>query len=264
MTIADPRWAVAAAPVRSLQNPTDSDTEAVVTLLREAVPTTCAGLVPYYAAGFGPYLAAALTPPTPCRTVFIRYVRAGGDICAVADWRLLGTCLFLNGIAVATQQRGQRHGSRLLGDGERLGRLLGCDTLALDVSTTNPAARRLYERHGFVERTYAEWLRVCPKAAGKAEVRLLDWPSFAAHRSAYGFGDVRAVRRNRDHVVRVIGRALRVPADEDGPVLAAVLSVSVGADQAFAVRSTSASSPSSEAFVHFTRMNRALTAGTTG
>ncbi|WP_197087806.1 N-acetyltransferase [Micromonospora sp. HK10] len=191
-------------------------------------------------------------------------MRAGRDICAVADWRLLGTCLFLNGIAVATQERGQRHGSRLIEDGERLGRLLGCDTLALDVSTSNPAARRLYERHGFVEHTYAEWLRVHPQAAEQAEVRLLDWPSFSAHHSAYGFGDVRVVHRNRDHVVRVLGSALRVPADEDGPVLAAVLSVSVGADQAFAVQPTSAGSPSSGAFVHFARMTRTLTAGTAG
>lgn len=264
MTIANPRRAATAAGVRSFENPTVSDTATVVALLREAVPTACAGLVPYYAAGFGPYLVAALTPPAPCRTVFIRYVRAGHDICAVADWRLLGTCLFLNGIAVATRERGQRHGSRLLEDGERLGRLLGCDTLALDVSTTNLSARRLYERHGFVEHTYAEWLRVRPRATEQAEVRLLDWPSFSAHHSTYGFGDVRVVHRNRDHVVRVLGRALRVPADEDGPVLAAVLSVSIGADQAFAVHPTCADSPSSTAFVHFARMTRTLTVSAAG
>ncbi len=213
----------------------------------------------------GPISARPLAPSAHRRTVFVRHVKAGGRVCAVADWRLLGTCLFLNGIVVDPRERGYGYGSGLLDDGERLALRLGCDRLALDVSSTNLPARRLYERHGFVERTFAEWIDVRPGVASHDPgVRLLDWPSFSAHRSAYGFGDFRVVLGSRDLVVRVVGRAMRAPADEDGSAIVAALSATVVADRAFTVRSTSAAEPTGEAFAHFVRMARALTEDANG
>lgn len=264
MTVVRPRPAATAVAVRSLQDPAEADLAAVTALLRQSVPDTCAGLVPYHAAGFGAYLAAAVTPPAQRRTVFVRHVNAGRGVCAVADWRLLGTCLFLNGIAVDPRERGRGHGARLLDDGERMARRLGCDTLALDVSTTNAPARRLYERHGFVERTYTEWIDVPPAAADPApDVRLLDWPAFSVHRSAYGFGDLRVAHGGRHVAVRVVGRALRVPADGDAAALAAALPDDVAVDRSFAIRPTSADTRPDGAFAHFARMARPLTTSRT-
>ena len=58
--------------------------------------------------------------------------------------------LLMDGIAVDASARGRGVGTRLLEAVREHGRALGCDSIRLDVIDTNPAARRLYERVGFV------------------------------------------------------------------------------------------------------------------
>ena len=58
--------------------------------------------------------------------------------------------LLMDGIAVAPEMRGQGVGTRLLRQLMVYGRDAGYHTLRLDVIDINPAARRLYERVGFV------------------------------------------------------------------------------------------------------------------
>jgi ribosomal protein S18 acetylase RimI-like enzyme len=58
--------------------------------------------------------------------------------------------LLLDGIAVAPAARGQGVGSLLLAAAADFGRQHGYRAICLDVIDTNPAARRLYERIGFV------------------------------------------------------------------------------------------------------------------
>jgi ribosomal protein S18 acetylase RimI-like enzyme len=58
--------------------------------------------------------------------------------------------LLLDGIAVASTMRGQGIGSMLLRELKQFSTAHGFHALRLDVIDTNPAARRLYERMGFV------------------------------------------------------------------------------------------------------------------
>lgn len=71
--------------------------------------------------------------------------------------------LLLDGIAVSRDMRGKGIGTHLLNDLKQYARKNGFRTIRLDVIDTNPAARRLYERQGFVPtRTerfgYLRWL----------------------------------------------------------------------------------------------------------
>ena len=58
--------------------------------------------------------------------------------------------LLMDGIVVRSDQRGQGVGSRLLERIFQLAAERGKTAVQLDVVDTNPGARRLYERHGFV------------------------------------------------------------------------------------------------------------------
>ena len=59
-------------------------------------------------------------------------------------------CLLMDGLGVAESARGQGIGTRLLAQIETHAVSLGKRSIRLDVIDTNPAARRLYERLGFV------------------------------------------------------------------------------------------------------------------
>lgn len=58
--------------------------------------------------------------------------------------------LLMDGIAVSRNMRGRGIGTRLLNDLKHYALENGFRTIRLDVIDTNPAARRLYERQGFV------------------------------------------------------------------------------------------------------------------
>ena len=58
--------------------------------------------------------------------------------------------LLMDGIVVHRDARGQGVGTRLFGQLEAHARHIGKTSIRLDVVDTNPAARRLYERLGFV------------------------------------------------------------------------------------------------------------------
>ena len=69
--------------------------------------------------------------------------------------------LLMDGICVAAEARGQGLGTRLLRALCDHGRELGLARVRLDVIDTNPGARRLYEREGFVagETVRVGWMR---------------------------------------------------------------------------------------------------------
>jgi ribosomal protein S18 acetylase RimI-like enzyme len=58
--------------------------------------------------------------------------------------------LRLDGIAVRPERRGQGIGSQLLQEAARRAALLSIDVIRLEVVDTNPRARALYEREGYV------------------------------------------------------------------------------------------------------------------
>ena len=71
--------------------------------------------------------------------------------------------LLMDGIAVRADMRGKRIGTTLLDMVKQFGRDNGYKTVRLDVIDTNPDARRLYERQGFVATKtesfgYLRWL----------------------------------------------------------------------------------------------------------
>ena len=55
----------------------------------------------------------------------------------------------LYSIATAARARGEGIGAQLLGACERVARRRRCDRVRLEVRHDNPAAQRLYERHGY-------------------------------------------------------------------------------------------------------------------
>jgi ribosomal protein S18 acetylase RimI-like enzyme len=57
--------------------------------------------------------------------------------------------LYISGLAVAAEHRGQGLGTRLLVAARERARRLGCGTLSLICFAENAGARRLYEREGF-------------------------------------------------------------------------------------------------------------------
>ncbi|MCF0095792.1 GNAT family N-acetyltransferase [Micromonospora sp. MH99] len=253
MTVLVPRTGIV-----TVDEPTDPHLDGIVELLRQSIPAGCAGLTPYHATDFAAFLGAAVAPPSDLRTVVLRCVRDASRVRAVADWRVLGRRLFLNGIAVAAGQRGRGWGGLLLDDGYDLARHLGCADLALDVSLGNPRARRLYERRGFTDESYARWTEVrLDGVAPDPTVRLLDWPSFAAHHSAFGFGDLRIGWATGTTSVRVVGASLRLAADAPGPGLAAALAEVVPTSRCYRISSTrKAEAGTADGFAHFARMSR--------
>ncbi|MDG4758915.1 GNAT family N-acetyltransferase [Micromonospora sp. WMMD710] len=245
----------------------DADDPALVEatdLLASSVPQACRGLVAYHAGGYWSYLAAALTPPVDARTVILRAVRGPHGLRAVADWRLLPGQLLLNGIAVRDDDRGRGLGSRLLGDGHDLAVRLGCRALLLDVSLDNPAAHRLYLRHGFTDLTRSSWREVLGvEASTPASIRLVNWPAFAAHHTAYGFGDLTVRTVIGDDVdLRVVGTAIRVPAAPDAAALAAAASRLVEIDRCFSATTGTDERPAAAGteLARFVRMRCTLAA----
>ena len=86
-------------------------------------------------------------------------------ICVLAlfERALTNGQLLMDGISVSPKARGSGIGSSLLRQLKEHARLEGYRTLRLDVIDTNPAARRLYERVGFVatgtaQFPYLRWL----------------------------------------------------------------------------------------------------------
>ncbi|MEV4499372.1 GNAT family N-acetyltransferase [Micromonospora arborensis] len=229
------RLDLTAIEVDTLDDPDDPSLLEATDLLASSVPETCLGLVAYHASGYGSFLAAALTPPADACTLILRAVRGPAGLRAVADWRLLPGQLLLNGIAVREDERGRGLGTRLLNDGHDLAVRLGCRALLLDVSLDNPVAHGLYRRHGFTELTHSSWREVVGvRASTPAPVRLVNWPAFAAHHTAYGFGDL-TVRTalGAEIDLRVVGTAIRVPAAPDAAALAAAIGPLVGIDRCF-------------------------------
>lgn len=58
---------------------------------------------------------------------------------------------YLHRIAVHPQSGGRGHGAKLLAAARRWGRAHGASNIVLNVRPQNAAARRFYERHGFVD-----------------------------------------------------------------------------------------------------------------
>ncbi|MFC0509184.1 GNAT family N-acetyltransferase [Micromonospora costi] len=250
--------ATVAEAVGAPTHPDDPVVTAAACLLAESVPTPCAGLVAYHAPGFAAFLAASLAPPPPLRTLFLRCVVDDTGVRAVADWRLLGRQFLLNGVAVRAQDRGRGLGSLLLEDGAEVARRLGCDGLLLDVSLENTAARNLYQRTGYGDRSYQVWTHLDPATSPTdVPVRIVDWASFTAHRRAYGFGDLRVRVGADEFAVRCVGAAARVPDGATGAAIRAALGQLLGIDQWY-VTGASAAPNAEPAFAHFARMGRSL------
>lgn len=83
----------------------------------------------------------------------------------------------MDGIAVKQDMRGKGIGTKLLDELKQYARDNGFSSIRLDVIDTNPAARRLYERQGFVlTRTgYFGYLRkpLCRKFRGMFDEHFL-------------------------------------------------------------------------------------------
>ena len=84
-------------------------------------------------------------------------------VLSLFERKLTAGQLLMDGIAVSPGMRGKGIGTMLLNRLKQYARGEGYHTLRLDVINTNPAARRLYEREGFVaiktERFgYLKWL----------------------------------------------------------------------------------------------------------
>ena len=77
------------------------------------------------------------------------------------DRKPAGDELLMDGIVVAEDARGRGIGTGLFAQLEEHARSEGCTAIRLDVVDTNPGARRLYERLGFVavKTEVATWLR---------------------------------------------------------------------------------------------------------
>ena len=67
-----------------------------------------------------------------------------------AELELPGS-LYISGIAMFPDYRGQGMGNALMDDADKRARDLGCDTVSLIVFEQNAGAKRLYDRRGFEE-----------------------------------------------------------------------------------------------------------------
>ncbi|MBM7783813.1 GNAT family N-acetyltransferase [Tenggerimyces flavus] len=208
--------------------------EPAASLLRLIVPQPCLGLTPYDSPRFSAFLAAAAAVPASMRTLLLRgVVSASGELVAVADWRVLGRVLFLNGIAVAHSHRGGGLGTELVADGVRLAKSLGCSAAELDVAVGNDPAAALYERAEFEPVGVTTWVELSgealapPAAAGGSVLvapapartattwRVRNWPMFSAHFTAYGFGDVDLAGPGQSAAVRVLPSGWRLSGLEE-------------------------------------------------
>lgn len=200
-------------------------------LLRLVVPAPCAGLTPYDSDRFGRFLAAAHAVPKGHRTLLVRAAFLDDDLAGVADWRLLGPTLFLNGVAVGPAWRRNGVGRRLVLDGIEMARRLGCAAVELDVAVDNLAAAALYDRLGFADVGGSSWIPLGGPAAWSAPPapaaaptwRLTDWPAFAVHRAAFGFGDLGVRRGERALTVRVLPGGWRIGAVPEPDALASLV-----------------------------------------
>lgn len=186
---------------------------AAADLLAQSVPESIAGLVPYHASGYPAYLKAALDPCVDSRTMVVRVVLDANVPIAVADWRILDTQLFLNGLAVAPQWQRRGVGRALLDDGLALAQQLGVKRINLDVAAENKAATKLYGQLGFEKGSSAYWCDLSSNILARrtAPYRALDWPRFRAHVAAYGFGDLSIrVADNGEARIRIVGNAIRI------------------------------------------------------
>jgi len=237
-------------------------TTAAARLLAQSVPDEAAGLVPYALDSCHRYLAAVLAPPPSRRTVAVRTILRDRTPVAVADWRMHGTTLFLNGLSVSAAFRGGGLGRQLVDDGVTLARALGLAHLGLDVAPGNDAANALYRRCGFTSSSESAWHHVPvddEPEAGTGRSRILDWPMFAAAYAAYGFGDL-SIRDSDGRVasVRAVGDSIRLDGDADIGLPPAELAAIIGCTRGYAVGG-SAERP----FLRFIRMTRPA-AATTG
>ncbi len=73
-----------------------------------------------------------------------------GLVLSVLERQLESDCLLMDGIAVSPSMRGRGIGSALLENVVDVARTLGKSRVRLDVIDSNPRARTLYERQGFV------------------------------------------------------------------------------------------------------------------
>lgn len=237
-------------------------TTAAARLLAQSVPDAAAGLVPYTLNSCHRYLAAVLAPPPPRRTVVLRTILQDGTPVAVADWRLRGATLFLNGLSVGAAFRGGGLGRELMDDGAGLARALGVAHLELDVVTGNDAACALYRRCGFTGASESTWghIPIDEPGAGTRGGRILDWPMFAAAYAAYGFGNL-SIRDTDGRVasVRVVGNTIRFDADADVGLPPAELAAMTGCTRGYAVGDCA-----ERPFLRFVRMTRPAAATTGG
>jgi ribosomal protein S18 acetylase RimI-like enzyme len=230
--------------------------KAAADLLAESVHESIRGLVPYHATRYPNFIAAALTPPPAVRTVLIRTITHAGKPVAVADWRVLESELFLNGLAVHEDFRGQRYGTRLLEDGLSLARSLGLPQLALDVASANTRAIALYNSVGFTDSHTAYWFNLTNDQLGAPgdRARVLDWPLFQPQRDAYGFADV-SVRDDAGSVsrIRIVGTAMRLPSDRPVALDLQAMQAILGTSRAYAI-GTEAVGVAGKPFARFRRM----------
>ncbi|KGF67463.1 molybdopterin-guanine dinucleotide biosynthesis protein MobC [Hoeflea sp. BAL378] len=79
-----------------------------------------------------------------------------GALLSVLDRPVEPACLLMDGIFVAAAARGQGVGTALIGSVRQKARELGCTSVRLDVIDSNPRARALYLRQGFVAEETSE------------------------------------------------------------------------------------------------------------
>lgn len=213
--------------------------ESAADLLRMVVPRPCAGLTPYDSRRFSRFLAMAAGTPPSTRTLLLRAVVVDDRLVGVADWRLLGHVLFLNGIAVAPEHRGAGIGRALLDDGLDVARRLGCSGLELDVADGNTAARELYKGAGFVPAGASTWIELPnqppqetePLPAEEADAggwRLRNWPAFVVHHRAYGFGDLEVAAAGKLASVRLLPGGWRISDAENAAEITKAVASAVG------------------------------------
>lgn len=223
--------------------------ESAAELLRLAVPSSCLGLTPYDSRRFARFLATAAGPPPNTRTLLLRAVVSDERLVGVADWRLLGHVLFLNGLAVAPDQRGSGIGRALLDDGIEVAQRLGCRFLELDVEDKNEPAQSLYRSVGFEMAGASAWIEVptdlhpprpsdpawsgeAPALAEQAQDehgwRFRNWPAFLVHHRSYGFGDLEVMRNGKSATVRLLPGGWRVSDATYGAEVAEAVASAVG------------------------------------
>lgn len=218
------------APVRDVR---PASVAAAASLLSTVVPSPCAGLTPYHSPAVSRFLGAAADLPPSRRTLLLREITAAeldDRPAAVADWRVLGSVLFLNGIAVTPTQRRRGHAQALLRDGVDRAGEYGCRALELEVATDNRAAISLYERFGFRAVATSTWAQVplpatapLPAHPTDGAWRVRNWPTYTCHRDAYGFADLELGGPNGTTVVRVLPGGWRVREPEPAAAIVAAL-----------------------------------------